>query len=72
MSQREENVAPTGMPLDPTTGPVTWRTPGRKLTKEDLAATSALILGCTCQTCCNPAGTGPNDDTGTGFTELTG
>ncbi len=50
MSQKE-NVIPTGTPFPITTEPITWRTPGRKLTKEDLSATSALILGCTCQCC---------------------
>jgi len=35
------------------------RTPGRKLSREDLASTSALILGCSCtQRCCGDA-TGP-------------
>ena len=36
------------------------RTPGRKLSREDLASTSALILGCSCvQNCCGGA-TGPS------------
>ena len=49
MSQREEIIS-TNTPFE--AEPITWRTPGRKLTKEDLSATSALILGCTTQ-CCN-------------------
>ena len=51
MSQKQEDVIPTGAPFPLTTEPITWRTPGRKLTKEDLSATSALILGCTTQCC---------------------
>jgi len=47
MSQKQEEVVPT----DTAFQPVAWRTPGRKLTKEDLSATSALILGCTTQCC---------------------
>jgi len=50
MSQNQENLIPTGTPLE-ATKPITWRTPGRKLTKEDLSTTSALILGCTTQCC---------------------
>ena len=57
MSQTEEKV-----PLEEPTQQVTWRTPGRKLTKEDLSATSVLLLGCTCQECCSPQGTGPSGD----------
>jgi hypothetical protein len=62
MSQAED-TEPTMAPI---TEPVTWRTPGRKLTKEDLSVTSALILGCTCQPCCDPKGTGPE----TGLTDF--
>jgi hypothetical protein len=51
MSQKEETVNSTGTPFPMTTEPIAWRTPGRKLTKEDLSATSALILGCTTQCC---------------------
>jgi len=29
------------------------RTPGRKLSKDDIASTSALIRGCTNQSCCD-------------------
>jgi hypothetical protein len=64
MSQTEENVT-----LEEPTEQVTWRTPGRKLTKEDLSATSVLLMGCTCQECCDPAGTGPSGDVP--FTEVT-
>jgi hypothetical protein len=32
------------------------RTPGRKLTKDDISTTSVLIRGCSTQDCC---GTGP-------------
>jgi hypothetical protein len=30
------------------------RTPGRKLTKDDISSTSVLIRGCTTQSCCEP------------------
>ncbi|MCA1612649.1 MAG: hypothetical protein LC795_04700 [Acidobacteria bacterium] len=30
------------------------RTPGRKLVKDDISTTSALIRGCTTQCCCEP------------------
>jgi len=53
MSQRQEEVVSTDVTFEPPKEPINWRTPGRKLTKEDLSATSALILGCTCQ-CCPP------------------
>jgi hypothetical protein len=47
--------------LDQPTEQITWRTPGRKLTKEDLSATSVLLMGCTCQECCkDDPGTGPS------------
>jgi hypothetical protein len=46
MSQTEEKI-----PFEVSAEPIPWRTPGRKLTKEDLTATSALILGCTTQCC---------------------
>jgi hypothetical protein len=49
MAQTRDEILTT---FPPETQPITWRTPGRKLTKEDLSATSALILGCTTQ-CCN-------------------
>ena len=49
MSQKQDEVISTGTPFEAM--PITWRTPGRKLTKEDLSATSALILGCTTQCC---------------------
>ena len=52
MSEKQEEVFAAGTPFEVVTQPITWRTPGRKLTKEDLSATSALILGCTTQ-CCN-------------------
>ena len=48
MSQNEERISTT-TPYE--AEPIPWRTPGRKLTKEDLSATSALILGCTTQCC---------------------
>lgn len=58
MSQNSEELLSANTPFQATTEPITWRTepitwrtPGRKLTKEDLSATSALILGCTCQCC---------------------
>lgn len=51
MSQAEEKVVPVH--LDPPSTPANWRTPGRKLTKEDLSATSILILGCSEQGCCD-------------------
>jgi len=51
MSQNEEKVTPTGTPFAMASEATTWRTPGRKLTKEDLSTTSALILGCTTQCC---------------------
>jgi hypothetical protein len=51
MSQRQKEEFSTGVSFEPPNEPLTWRTPGRKLTKEDLSATSALILGCTCQCC---------------------
>jgi hypothetical protein len=58
MSQTEEKV-----PLEEPTEPITWRTPGRKLTKEDLSATSVLLMGCTCQECCkDEPGTGPSGE----------
>ncbi len=57
MSQMEEKRR-----VDEPIEEITWRTPGRKLTKEDLSATSVLLLGCTCQECCDPAGTGPSGD----------
>lgn len=63
MSQKEE-VFPPNTPFEADTIP--WRTPGRKLTKEDLSATSALILGCTTQ-CCPGSGSdcsGPPPETG--------
>jgi hypothetical protein len=30
------------------------RTPGRKLTKDDISSTAVLIRGCTTQSCCEP------------------
>jgi hypothetical protein len=30
------------------------RTPGRKLSKDDISNTSVLIRGCTTQSCCGP------------------
>ena len=60
MSQREE-IFPPNTPFE--AEPIAWRTPGRKLTKEDLSATSALILGCTTQ-CCNSDCSGPPPETG--------
>ena len=65
MSQTEEKV-----PVEEPTEEVIWRTPGRKLTKEDLSATSVLLMGCTCQACCDPAGTGPSGGRSP-FTEVT-
>jgi len=62
MSQAEDTEAT----MAPNPEPVTWRTPGRKLTKEDLSVTSALILGCSCQPCCKPPDSGPE----TGLTYL--
>lgn len=52
-------------PLDARGEQVTWRTPGRKLTKEDLSATAALIMGCTCQKCCDGDPSGPAPEEGT-------
>ena len=66
MSQREEKM-PTGIPFEVSAELIPWRTPGRKLTKEDLSATSALILGCTTQCCssdCSGGGEEPNQITG--------
>ena len=68
MSQRQEEIVPTDTAFQPITEPVTWRTPGRKLTKEDLSATSALILGCTTQCCSSDCST----DGGGDLTGLTG
>ena len=67
MSQKQEEVVPTGMPFEISAEPIAWRTPGRKLTKEDLTATSALILGCTTQCCssdCSDGGEQQNQLTG--------
>jgi hypothetical protein len=61
MSQREEKI-PTGIPFDVSAEAIPWRTPGRKLTKEDLTATSALILGCTTQ-CCSSDCSGGGEET---------
>ena len=60
MSQQQEELVPTDILAEP----ITWRTPGRKLTKEDLSATSALILGCTTQCCPGSDCSGPPIDTG--------
>ena len=62
MPQRED-ITRTTTAFEITAEPIPWRTPGRKLTKEDLSATSALILGCTTQ-CCNGDCSGPLPDTG--------
>jgi len=51
MSQKQYEVISTGESVEQSVEPITWRTPGRKLSKEDLSATSALILGCTNQCC---------------------
>jgi hypothetical protein len=51
MSKTQEEVNSTGESVKQSDEPITWRTPGRKLSKEDLSATSALILGCTNQCC---------------------
>ena len=61
MSQKQEEVL-TSIPFEVSAESIPWRTPGRKLTKEDLTATSALILGCTTQ-CCNSDCSGGGEET---------
>jgi hypothetical protein len=59
MAQQQDQILTT---FSPDTQPITWRTPGRKLTKEDLSATSALILGCTTQCCNSDCSSGPRPE----------
>jgi len=47
----QEELGSTDKSVESSSEQITWRTPGRRLTKEDLSATSALILGCTNQCC---------------------